>query len=76
MAANSYLEINNEPNVSRINGNPTLNKMTPVWHKSVERFRSYRIYCVLASYHFMDRKMRGDKTQMQQEFKRIQSLAK
>jgi hypothetical protein len=39
-----------------------MNKTTPVWHRSVKRFRSYRIYCVLASYHFMDGKMRGGKT--------------
>jgi hypothetical protein len=31
MAAGSYLNFDNDHNVSRIYGNPTLNKMTPVW---------------------------------------------
>jgi hypothetical protein len=73
MATVGHLDFDKDCNVSRINGNPTLNKMMPVWHKSVKQFWSYRTYCVIASYHFMDGKMRGGKTQMQLEFKIIQS---
>jgi hypothetical protein len=40
----------------------TMNKTTPVWRRSVKRFRSYRIYSILASYHFMDGKMCGGNT--------------
>jgi hypothetical protein len=57
--------------VSRIKGIYTMNKMMPVWRRSVKRFRSYRIYCVLDSYRFMDGKMRGGKLQMQPGCKRI-----
>jgi hypothetical protein len=68
MAAGGRLDFGSLHNVSTINGNLTLNKMTPVWRKSVKGFWSYCIHCVLASYHFMDVKMTGCKTQMQLEF--------
>jgi hypothetical protein len=67
MAVGGHLDFGNDHDISRINGNSALNKMTPVRYKSVKRFESYRIYCVLASYHFMDEKMRGGKTQMQSD---------
>jgi hypothetical protein len=38
MAAGSHLDFDNDRNVSRINGNRTLNKMTLDWRKSVKRF--------------------------------------
>jgi hypothetical protein len=69
MAAGVHLHFDDDQNVSRIKGNLTLNKMMSVWRKSVKRFCSYRIYCVLASYHFMDGKMRDGKIDMQPEFK-------
>jgi hypothetical protein len=68
MAAGGHLDFDNDHYVCRIKGNSTMNKMTPVWHRSVKRFKSYRTFYVLASYHFMDGKMRGGKTQMQPEF--------
>jgi hypothetical protein len=46
MVAGSHLHFDNDHNVSRINGNPILNKMMAVWHKSVKWFWSYHIYCV------------------------------
>jgi hypothetical protein len=60
-------------NVSRIKGNSTMNKMTPVWRRSVKRFKSYRTFYVLASYHFMDGKMRDGKTKIQPYFMEIWS---
>jgi hypothetical protein len=68
MAAGGHFHFGNGHNVSRIRGNSTLNKMTPVWCRSVKRFRSYCTFYVLTSYHFMDGKMRGGKTLMQPEF--------
>jgi hypothetical protein len=58
---------------NEIKGNSALNKMTPVWCRLVKRFKSYRTFYVLASYHFMEGKIRGSKTQMQPDFWRIQS---
>jgi hypothetical protein len=71
MAAGGHLYFDNDHYVSRIKGIYTMNKMTPVWHRSVKHFRSYCIYCVLASYHFMDGKMRGGKIQMHPRCKEI-----
>jgi hypothetical protein len=68
MAAGGHLDFDNDHDVYRIKGNSTLNKMTPVWRRSVKRFKSYGTSYVLASYHFMDVKMRGGKTLMQPEF--------
>jgi hypothetical protein len=68
MAAGGHFDFDNDHNTSIINGNSTLNKMMLVWRKSVKRFWSYRIYWVLAPYHFMDGKWGGGKTQMQPEF--------
>jgi hypothetical protein len=68
MAAGGHFHFGNDHYASRIKGNSTMNKMTPVWHRSVKRFKSYRTSYVLASYHFMDGKMRGGKTLMQPEF--------
>jgi hypothetical protein len=53
MAAGGHFHFNNDHNVSRIKGNSTLNKMTPVWCRSVKHFESYRTFYVLASYHLM-----------------------
>jgi hypothetical protein len=75
MAAGGHLHFEDDYYVSGIKGIYNMNKMTPVWRRSVNWFRSHRI-CVLASYHFMDGKMRGRKIQMQPECKRIQSWAK
>jgi hypothetical protein len=66
MAAGGHLQFDDDYYVSRIKDIYTMNKMTPVWRRSVKRFRSYRIYCV------MDGKMRGDNAQVLLEFKRIQ----
>jgi hypothetical protein len=52
MAAGGHFHFDNDHNVSRIKGNSTSNKMTPVWCRSVKRFESYRTFYVLASYHF------------------------
>jgi hypothetical protein len=68
MAAGGHFHFDNDNNVSRIKGNSTLNKMTPVWCQWVKRFESYHTFYVLASYHFMDGKVRGGKTLMQPEF--------
>jgi hypothetical protein len=76
MAAGGHLDIHNDHNVPGINGNRTLNKMTPVRCKSGNRLWSYRIYCVLASYHFMDGKMRGGKLICSRNSRQIQSWAK
>jgi hypothetical protein len=65
MAAGDHLHFDDDYYVFRIKGIYTLNKMTPVWRRSVKRFQSYRIYCVLASYHYLDGKMRGGQIQMQ-----------
>jgi hypothetical protein len=46
MAAGGHLHFDNEPNVSTIEGNPALNKMTPV---GVRRSNVYEIY--VARYH-------------------------
>jgi hypothetical protein len=51
MVAGGHLDFDNDHNTSRVNDNSTLNKMTPVWRKSVKQFWSYRIYYVLASCH-------------------------
>jgi hypothetical protein len=67
MAAGGHFHFGDDNYVSRNKGIYTVNKMTPVWRRSVKQFQSYRIYCVLASYHFMDGKMRGGKIQMQPE---------
>jgi hypothetical protein len=76
MVAGGHLHFDNEHNVSSINGNRTVKKMTRVWRKSVKRFWRYHNYCVLASYQFIYGKMRGGKTQLQPKLKRIQSWAK
>jgi hypothetical protein len=76
MAAGGHFHFGNDHNVSRIKGNSTLNKMMPVWCQSVKRFESYHTFYVLASYHFMDGKMRCGKTEIQPEFMRIWSWAK
>jgi hypothetical protein len=78
MVAGGYLDFDNDHNVLKIDGNRILNKIMPVWRKSVKRFWSYRIYCAWVSYHFMDGKMRGGMTQMQpnsREFSREQNDA-
>jgi hypothetical protein len=68
MAAGGHLYFDNDHYVCRIKGNSTMNKMTPVWRRSVKQFKSYRTFYVLASYHFMDGKMRDGKTLMQPQF--------
>jgi hypothetical protein len=78
MAAGRHVYSDNDHNVPSINRNHTLNKMTPAWHKSVKRFRSYRIYCVFACCHFVDRKMREARlkcSQNSREFSREQNYA-
>jgi hypothetical protein len=68
MAAGGHVHFDNGIYVHGIKGNSTLNKMTPAWCRWVKRFRSYCTFYVLASYHFMEGKMRGGKTQKYQEF--------
>jgi hypothetical protein len=68
MAAGGHFHVDNDHNVSRIKGNSTMSKMTPVWRRSVKRFKSYHTFYVFASYHFTDGKMRGGETLMQPEF--------
>jgi hypothetical protein len=68
MAAGGHLDFDNDHYASRIKGNSTMSKMTPVWRRSVKRFKSYRTFYVFASYHFMDGKMRDGKTKIQLYF--------
>jgi hypothetical protein len=67
MAAGGHLHFDDDNYVSRIKGIYTVNKKTPISCRSVKRLQSYRIYCVLASYHFMDGKMSDSKIQMSPE---------
>jgi hypothetical protein len=54
-----HFDFVNNYNVCGINGNPTLNKMMPVWCKSIKQPRSYWIYCVFSLLPFYGWELRG-----------------